>query len=96
VSDVAMPVLLRSIANALAPPLDLRRAEVVPIGDAVLNGYSRPPLPVTSPRLDGVDDDDRRWLWLAALCLMAVEMWIRRARPDEGVRNRHEEDARVA
>jgi hypothetical protein len=95
-SDVAMPVLLRSIANALAPTLDLQPAEVVPIGDAVLHGWSRPPMPVTSPRLDSVDEDDRRWLWLAALCLMAVEMWIRRARPDEGVRDRHEEDARVA
>ena len=46
-SDVATPVLLRSIANALAPPLDLQRAEVVPIADAVLQRWSRPPAPVT-------------------------------------------------
>ena len=95
-SDVAMPVLLRSIANALAPPLDLQAAEIVPIGDAVLRGWSRPPMPVTSPRVDSVDDDDRRWLWLAGLCLMAVEMWIRRARSAEVAHDRYEEDARVA
>lgn len=95
-SDVAMPVLLRSIANAVAPSLDLQAAEVVPIGDAVLQGWSRSPMPVTSPRVGSVDDDDRRWLWLAALCLMAVEMLIRRARSAEVARDRYEEDARVA
>jgi len=68
----------------------------VPIGDAVLRGWSRPPMPVTSPRVESVDDDDRRWLWLAALCLMAVEMWIRRVRPAEAAHDRGEEDARVA
>ena len=95
-SAVAMTVLLRSIANALAPPLDLQAAEVVPIDDTVLRGWSRLPMPVTSPRVESVDDDDRRWLWLAVLCLMAVEMWIRRARPAEVALDRHEEDARVA
>ena len=95
-SAVAMPVLLRSIANALAPPLDLQAAEVVPIDDTVLRGWSRLPMPVTSPRVESVDDDDRRWLWLAALCLMALEMWIRRARPAEVADDPSEEDARVA
>lgn len=94
--DVAMPVLVRSIANALAPRLDLQRAEVVAIGDPVLRGWSRPPMPVSSPRMDSVDEDDRRWLWLAALCLMAVEMWMRRARATETARDSHEEEARVA
>ena len=64
--------------------------------DAVLHGWSRPPMPVTSPRLESVDDDDRRWLWLAALCLMAVEIWIRRSRSAEAADDRYEEDARVA
>jgi hypothetical protein len=94
-SDIATPVLVRSIANALGPSLDFQRAEVVPIGDAVLHGWSRPPVPVTSPRMDSVDEDDRRWLWLAALFLLAVEMWMR-ARATEIGRDSHEEEARVA
>jgi Aerotolerance regulator N-terminal len=95
-ADVATPVLLRSIANALAPALDLQRAEVVSIADPVLRRWSRSPMPVTSPRIESVDEDDRRWLWLAALCLMAIETWIRRARPAEVVPDRHEERERVA
>ena len=33
-----------------------------------------------APRIDTVDEDDRRWLWIAALVLLAVEAWMRRAR----------------
>ena len=47
-SDLATPVLLRSIANAIADVPDLQRAEVVPIADAVLQRWSRPPAPVTA------------------------------------------------
>jgi hypothetical protein len=80
-SDLATPVLLRSIANAIASEPDLQAAEVVPIADAVLRGWSRPAAPLTSPRVETVERDDRRWLWLAALALLALETWIRRARP---------------
>ena len=95
-SDVVTPVLLRAIADAIAAPPDLQRAEVVPIADAVLQRWSRPAAPVTSPRIDTVDGDDRRWLWLAALLLMAVEMWIRRARTADRADHDRQEDARVA
>ena len=95
-SDVVTPVLLRSIANAIAEPPDLRRAEVLPIADAVLQQWSRPPAPVASPRVDTVDQDDRRWPWLAALGLLALEMWIRRSRTGDAVHRRREEDAGVA
>ena len=95
-SDVVTPVLLRSIANAIAELSDLRRAEVLPIADAVLQQWSHPSAPVASPRVDTVDQDDRRGLWLAALGLLALEMWIRRSRTGDAVHRRREEDARVA
>jgi hypothetical protein len=95
-SDVATPVLLRSIANAIAAIPDLQRAEVVPIADALLQRWSRPSTPPASPRIGTVEQDDRRWLWLAALCLLGLEMWIRRARPSDAAHEQHEEDARVA
>jgi hypothetical protein len=85
-SDLATPVLLRSIANAIASEPDLQAAEVVPIADAVLQRWSRPAAPVTAPRVDTVEQDDRRWLWLAALALLALETWIRRARPTDAAR----------
>ena len=58
----------------------LTAEEVVPVADSVLQHWSRPPAPVTSPRLDNVDRDDRRWLWAAVLALLALESWIRRTR----------------
>ena len=95
-SDVVMPLLLRSIANAIGTIPDLRRAEVLPIADAVLQRWTRPAAPVTSPRIDTVDQDDRRWLWIAVLLLLALETWMRRARNTDGAARLHEEDARVA
>jgi hypothetical protein len=94
--DVATPLLLRSIANAIGAIPELQGAEVVPIADAVLQRWSRPAAPLTTPRIESVDEDDRRWLWIAVLCLMAIEMWIRRARAADLSPVRREEDARVA
>jgi hypothetical protein len=97
-SDLFTPLLLRSLANVLAAPTDLQPAEVVPIADRLLSEWSRPAAPPAARVADtlrrGDTDDDRRWLWLAALGLLAVEAWMRRARtaPDE----RREEIARVA
>jgi len=95
-SDLATPVLLRSIASAIASMPDLRAAEVVPIADAVLQRWSRPAAPVTFPRVGAVEQDDRRWLWLAALGLLALESRIRRARPVDGFAARQDERAHVA
>lgn len=95
-SDVATPVLLRSIANAIAAIPDLQRAEVVPIADALLQQWSRPSTPPASPRIETVEQDDRRWLWLAVLCLLGLEMWIRRARTADEANEHREETARVA
>jgi hypothetical protein len=95
-TDLATPLLMRAIANAIAPAVDLQRAEVVPIADAELQRWSRPSAPVTAPRIDTVEQDDRRWLWLAALGLLALETWMRRARAADVTRDAGEEHARVA
>ncbi len=95
-SDLATPVLLRSIANAIASVPDLRADEVVAIADPVLRQWSRPPAPMTAPRIDTVDRDDRRWLWGAVLGLLALETWMRRSRAADAVHQHRQEDARVA
>jgi hypothetical protein len=95
-SSLATPVLLRAIANAIGTLPDLQQAEVTPIAEAVLEQWSRPPAPVVSPRIDTVERDDRRWLWLAALSLLALETWMRRARASAGTEGREKERARVA
>ena len=43
-----------------------------------------------------IDQDDRRWFWLAVLCLLALESWVRRARSAEASQERDREHARVA
>ena len=95
-SNVATPVLLRAVANAIADVPDLQRAEVVPIPAPVLQRWSRQPEPVASPRIETVDQDDRRWLWIAALCLLAFETWLRRSRAADISRTRDGEQTRVA
>jgi hypothetical protein len=95
-ANLATPVLLRSIANSIAAVPDLQKAEVIPIADAVLKQWSRVPGPVVSPRIETVDRDDRRWWWMAVLCLLALEHWIRRARLVTASQQRTEADARVA
>jgi hypothetical protein len=88
------PVLLRSIANSIAPEADASSLEIMPIADSVLRAWTRPPGAVIDPRIDTVERDDRRWLWLAALVLLGVETWLRRSRrPDIAVA---EEESRVA
>ncbi|PYR42481.1 MAG: hypothetical protein DMF95_28230 [Acidobacteria bacterium] len=81
-SDLVTPLLMRSIANAIAVIPDLRRAEVVPIPDRLLREWSRPSDVPAAPRLEAAEqglDDDRQWFWLAALFLLAIEVWMRRA-----------------
>ncbi|MGH9141450.1 MAG: BatA domain-containing protein [Vicinamibacterales bacterium] len=95
-TDVATPVLLRAIANALADVPDLHDAELVPIADEVLRRWSRPSAPPVSPRIETVDRDDRRWLWIVVLVLLSIETWMRRQRPAHLDSADREERARVA
>jgi hypothetical protein len=80
-ADLLTPVLIRSILDALAPPMDERAAEIVPIAEAQLRAWERPAGPARRPHRRPVQsdiDDDARWLWAAALGLIGVEAWMRR------------------
>jgi len=94
--DMATPLLLRSIADAIAPVSDLQRAEVVQIPVETLQRWSRPSSPTPSPRIGSSEGDDRRWFWLVAVALLAFEIWVRRPRRDAIPRESPQEDARVA
>jgi aerotolerance regulator-like protein len=94
-SSLVTPLLLRAMANALGGPPDLRRAEVLPIPESQLQAWSRPPAPVAVPRVDRVERDDRRGLWILVLALLALETWVRRAKAEEES-STYEEDVRVA
>jgi hypothetical protein len=79
-SNVAMPILLRAVVNALAEVPDVQPAEVAAIPDADLRAWSRGAVAPPATPLRNVDADDRRWLWGTALLLLALEAWMRRAR----------------
>jgi hypothetical protein len=93
----ANPQPLDRSATALAErdPLALAEREVLTIPNADLRAWERPAGDVRSPYLDTVERDDRRWWWGAALALLALEAWLRRARR-ERADEIDEEAARVA
>ena len=78
--DFATPLLLRATLNSLAPRPSPFQVEVLAIPDATLGNWQRPPGDVMAPDNRRLDEDDRRWLWAAALALLAVEGWMSRAR----------------
>ena len=94
-SSLATPLLIRAMADGIAARPDLRAAEVLPIPDAQLQAWTRPPGPQATPRIDQVDQDDRRSLWVLVVGLLALEMWVRRARVVAATEP-NEEQARVA
>ena len=80
--DLVVPTLLRAVAIGLAPEEDLSAAEILPIADSQLRAWSRAPRPLSAPRPENVERDDRRWLWGAVLLLIGVETVQRRSRRD--------------
>jgi len=97
-STIVTPLLMRSIVNALGVVPDLRRGEVAPIADRRLREWTRPAaiprVPVAGDRRQDDGGNDRRLLWLTVLCLLGIEMWMRRAR--SAAADAREEIARVA
>jgi len=75
--DLALALFVRAALNAMASPAR-HEADVIAIGDAQLRAWTRPPGPAPAPRLDAVEIDDRRVLWIAVLMLMGMELWMRR------------------
>jgi hypothetical protein len=99
-SDLLTPVLIRSILSGLSDPATHEADEILPIQDVQLRAWERLPGPAAMPEPRGrIDDvnDDRRWLWAAALILIALEGWMRsRPRVSAGVSLADQEDQRVA
>ena len=93
-SRLVTPLLLRALVNGLGATPDLRAAEVLAIPDTRLQAWTRPAAPVAAPRIDRVEQDDRRGLWALVLALLALEAWVRQTRT-AGAIEPHEE-ARVA
>ena len=85
--------LIRSAWRAAVPLTSLRELEPGHIADATLQQWSRQPTGAAPPRPDAGDGSDARWVWLAVLALLALETWMRRARPPATVEM---ERARVA
>jgi len=92
------PLLMRSLANGMGAVPDLQQGEVAPIADRLLREWGRPAAVPSVPAADALRQDegenDRRWLWLAALFLLGIEMWMRRARSAD--QEAREEISRVA
>jgi len=77
--DIRTAMLFRSILNALAPERDAV-PEVLTIPDADLRAWERPRGDVRSPRVETIDENDRRWWWAAVLALLTLETVMRRTR----------------
>ena len=98
-SEFLTPVLIRSMLDTLAVRFDPRAAEVVPIADAQLRAWERTagPARMPRPRAPGNEtEDDRRWMWVAALGLIALEGWTRGRGQQSSERERREVADRVA
>ena len=95
-SDIVLPILVRGIVNAIAVVPDIVPLEIVPIPDAQLTAWSRPAARPPPPRIDRIESDDRRWLWIAALGLLVVETWMRRSARRDAAPVHAGESARVA
>jgi hypothetical protein len=99
-ADIVTPLLMRAIANGVAPAPDLQSVDVLPIADRQLREWSRPASVPPAPNAEALrrsdSDDDRRWFWIAALTLIAVETWMRRARAAVTNEQPRAEDKRVA
>jgi hypothetical protein len=99
-TDIVTPLLMRAIANGVVPAADLQSAEVLPIADRQLQEWSRPASIPVAPNAKALkrsdSDDDRRWFWIAALGLIALETWMRGARMSVSDQQHQPEDKRVA
>jgi len=77
IADSALADLARSVFEALAPPVEQRREEILGITDGQLNAWSREPGPSETPSAEQRPWDGR-WFWLAALVLLSVEALVRK------------------
>jgi aerotolerance regulator-like protein len=96
--DAGAEQLVRVAARAIAPSPAAPAQEVLAIDEARLRAWSRPSGPAVVPPEAAVAGDDRRWLWLTVIALLALETWMRgRVRTQRSIgAERPREDSRVA
>jgi Aerotolerance regulator N-terminal len=73
-----LPLALRAIRRAFFEPRAWQELEPDHVAAETLVKWSRPPGPIDERAAAHADEDDGRWVWLAALGLIGVETWLRR------------------
>ena len=71
---------LKAVLDARSDPRSLAEQEIARIPAAKLQTWGRPPAAADTSAWQRSDESDGRWLWLAALALLAIETLIRRGR----------------
>jgi hypothetical protein len=74
------PALVRSLLASRMDAQRLSQAEVLPIPDAQLAAWSRPPADVDQRGPGREHTSDRTWFWAAVLAVLGVETLVRRRR----------------
>jgi hypothetical protein len=74
------PALVRSLLASRMDAQRLTQAEVLPIPDAQLAAWSRPPADVDQRGPGREHASDRTWFWAAVLAVLGVETLVRRRR----------------
>jgi hypothetical protein len=77
---------LKAVLDARPDPRSLAEQEVARIPAAKLDTWGRPPAPADTAAWQRSDESDGRWLWLAALALLAIESLVRRGRTSAAAR----------
>jgi Aerotolerance regulator N-terminal len=83
-SSFELPRAIRAVRRALLAPTAWRELDPDRLPAATLAAWSRPAPPIADTDVHHAESNDGRWLWLAALVLIGLEMWLRR-RLDAGV-----------
>jgi hypothetical protein len=78
-SNIATPLLVRALLDAIAATSSAPRPETLAISDAKLREWAREAGTASAMDIRGVERDDRRWPWAAALLLLAAESWLRKS-----------------
>jgi hypothetical protein len=78
--DDALRVARGAMRAMYAAP-DLERYEPRVIDGGVLDTWTRAAAPADLAAVAAASDSDARWMWALVLILMALEQWMRRARP---------------
>jgi hypothetical protein len=73
--------LIAAAARAASPDPDPAELAAATIADATLRAWERPASDVIPVAARDPDRSDGRWMWGLALALLALEAWLRRARP---------------